>query len=1235
MSDREATHHMTRSTRTVVAAVVAVLTTLATLAVVGVTPASASTVNGVATIANPSTDAFLASGGSNTEFTLTLPPSAHCDGDTATDNYHVWSYLVEEGTSISGLTFSETHEPVPPSSGLGLFDSIPQYYGPENTAITTGQIIGIPTDFEWGVVAADDPSIVPELLYSGGTSGVWEGGLACANGAGTLTDNWNTEITFTKNTGDPNGFVWSAVPGPHGSSFAAITSASSASFIQGTAGSFTPTATGSPTPTITESGTLPAGVTFAGGKLSGTPTASGTFPITFTATNGIGDPAVQDFTLNVGSPPAITSANHVGFVEGTAGTFTVTATGTPAPTLSESGPLPTGVTFVPGTGVLSGTPTATGSFPITFTANNDIGTPATQHFTLTVGTAPTITSVAATTFTKGTAGSFTVTATGFPAPTFTETGTLPAGVTLNGTSGLLSGTPTANGVFPVTLTATNGIGTPATQDFTLTVDAAPQITSADSTKFTEGAVSSFTVTATGTPTPTFAETGALPTGITLTTAGLLSGTPTESGSFPIVITASNAVSPAATQDFTLSVGAGPIFTSADHATFNKGTAGTFTVTASGSPPPTFTETGALPAGVTLNGTSGVLSGTPTQSGSFPIVITAANGSGPNATQNFTLTVDAPAAITSTASTTFVKGHAGSFTVTATGYPLPTLGESGALPAGVTFVPGTGVLSGTPTVTGSFALVFTATNDIGTPATQGFTLTVDALPAITSANATTFTKGDPGTFTVTATGTPAPTLSESGALPTGVTFVPGTGVLSGTPTESGVFHLTFTAANGVLPNATQTFTLTVDAPPAFTSADSATFYTGRANTFTVAASGTPSPTFTATGTLPSGVTLTSAGVLSGTPTATGSFPITLTATNGIGEPASQSFTLTVSLPPLVIGTGSLPGGTVGTAYSQVVDASGGLAPYTWSISGGALPAGLSLSAQTGTISGNPSAAGTADFTVEVTDTDGSTATKALSITIAASVHAPTTLTQPVVGIAAAPGGTGYWLTDAAGDVAPLGSVRTYGSLAGVTLRAPIVQIVATADGGGYWLVGADGGVFAFGDAVFHGSTGNLDLNAPIVGMARTSNDGGYWLVGADGGVFSFGDAAFHGSMGGIPLNKPVVGIATDSATGGYWLAAADGGIFSFDAPFHGSVATLTLNKPIVGVAATPGGGGYWLVGADGGVFNAGDARFHGSAGSIRLNAPVTGVAADSATGGYWLVAADGGIFSYGAPFFGVG
>ena len=84
------------------------------------------------------------------------------------------------------------------------------------------------------------------------------------------------------------------------------------------------------------------------------------------------------------------------------------------------------------------------------------------------------------------------------------------------------------------------------------------------------------------------------------------------------------------------------------------------------------------------------------------------------------------------------------------------------------------------------------------------------PLITSPNSTTFTVGAPGTFTVTATGSPTPTLSESGALPSGVTFNSSTGVLSGTPAagSSGSYSLSFTASNGVSPSATQSFTLTV-------------------------------------------------------------------------------------------------------------------------------------------------------------------------------------------------------------------------------------------------------------------------------------------------------------------------------------------------------------------------------------------------------------------------------------------
>jgi hypothetical protein len=95
--------------------------------------------------------------------------------------------------------------------------------------------------------------------------------------------------------------------------------------------------------------------------------------------------------------------------------------------------------------------------------------------------------------------------------------------------------------------------------------------------------------------------------------------------------------------------------------------------------------------------------------------------------------------------------------------------------------------------------------------------------------------------------------------------------------------------------------------------------------------------------------------------------------------------------LGITTTSLPGATVGTAYNQTLAASSGTAPYSWSISAGALPAGLSLNATTGVISGPPTAAGTANFTVMVTDSSSpaGTATRALSITVTAALAVTTT------------------------------------------------------------------------------------------------------------------------------------------------------------------------------------------------------------------------------------------------------
>src|SRR5208282_6251248 len=106
------------------------------------------------------------------------------------------------------------------------------------------------------------------------------------------------------------------------------------------------------------------------------------------------------------------------------------------------------------------------------------------------------------------------------------------------------------------------------------------------------------------------------------------------------------------------------------------------------------------------------------------------------------------------------------------------------------------------------------------------------PAITSTSSTTFTVGTTGFFVITETGFPAPKLTSTGSLPSGVTLDTDTGVLGGSPATGtgGTYPLALTANNGVIPNAMQSFTLTVDEPPTITSASSTIFTVGLLGSF---------------------------------------------------------------------------------------------------------------------------------------------------------------------------------------------------------------------------------------------------------------------------------------------------------------------------------------------------------------------------------------------------------------------
>jgi hypothetical protein len=293
-------------------------------------------------------------------------------------------------------------------------------------------------------------------------------------------------------------------------------------------------------------------------------------------------------------------------------------------------------------------------------------------------------------------------------------------------------------------------------------------------------------------------------------------------------------------------------------------------------------------------------------GTFTISVTATDKDGGSSTATTNATISGPVhaapAITSAASTTFTVGSAGSFTVTTTGSPAAALSKTGTLPSLVTFVDngdGTATLSGTPAggTGGDYPITITANNGVSPNATQTFTLHVHAAPAITSAASTTFTVGSSGSFTVTTSGSPAAALSQTGALPSGVTFTDngnGTATLSGAPDAgtSGPYPLTITAANGVAPNAGQSFTLTVNS-----NAQSISFGTLGGKTygnaaFTVSATATSglAVAFTAS---PAGV-CTSGGTNGATITITGVGTCTVTAHqagNGTWQAAqdvSQSF-----------------------------------------------------------------------------------------------------------------------------------------------------------------------------------------------------------------------------------------------------------------------------------------------------------------------------------------------------------
>jgi hypothetical protein len=675
--------------------------------------------------------------------------------------------------------------------------------------------------------------------------------------------------------------------------------------------------------------------------------------------------------------------------------------------------------------------------------------------------------------------------------------------------------------------------------------------------------------------------------------------------------------------------------------------------------------------VTVNNTSGAAISVPITTAAGTTDGTAAYGESYGGTLSdwstiagggsLTLTEHVAPTIISANTASSIVGAPFTTTIYTNGYSAPALTESGAIPAGLTFVDngdGTATISGTPTTGsgGSYPITISATNPTGSTS-QTFTLTNSEAPSITSAATTSFYLGAPSaTYTVTTTGFPAATITETGTLPTGLSFAAGT--TAGTATISGVttaavgtYPVTISATNTSGSTATLSLVITVAAsgPPIFTNSTTADFNVNQAGSVAVTTTAAPDATLTETDPLPAGLAFAAGAtpgtaLISGTPTTAGTTSVTITATNSVGS-ATQTLKIVVASGPTFTSANSATF-VAGTAGSFTITTGGVPTPSIgWT---GTLPVGITLIDNgdgTATLAGTPGAdlagtstpitlsasnaagTGTQDFTISVVAAPPTNTTTAPPAPTAAAGSPNTATLAGGDRLAATPDGKGYWLVGSDGGVFSYGNAQFYGSMGATHLNQPVVGIASTLSGKGYWLVASDGGVFSFGDAKFYGSTGNIHLNQPIVGIARTADGNGYWMVASDGGVFSFGDAQFYGSTGNIHLNKPVVGIASTPDGNGYWMVASDGGVFSFgDAQFYGSTGNIHLNRPIMGIASTRDGKGYWLVAVDGGIFNYGDAGFFGSGGSLGRTA--VGLIAEPSGPGYSLIDTDGSRTDYG-------